>query len=154
MGSEGVIPGREVGVVLKPTNDFLVRNRANASTAYERAETWGKEGRPSEATKIGVILLAGNVSEHLSQCDGVEPGESLGAKVSTTPCEEALVRNVPHYLLLQPSKGAISLAVESRHVDIEDPQQRIRLVFHPRRLSFRGPREPLRDAELPEWLQV
>ena len=53
-----------------------------------------------------------------------------------------------HDLILQPQEGLRStFSVEQGHIDVEDPQQAVRLVLRTRRLPSRRPSHPLRNAD-------
>ena len=62
------------------------------------------------------------------------------------PGKDAEVRRGLHNGRLQPAKGLHTLAVDQRHVDVEDTQQAVRQVLDPRRLPRGGPRHPARDC--------
>ena len=68
-------------------------------------------------------------------------------RVPQPPHEERVVRGLLHDLLLQPPERPAALAVHNGDVDAEDAHERVRLVFDPRRLPLRRPREPLRSRD-------
>ena len=83
-------------------------------------------------------------------CQSWIQSEHPGAEVDDIPpSKDALVRNAPQDLLLEPPERALALAVQGGHVDVEEAQQRVCPVLLPRRLSARCPRESLGDAEAP-----
>ena len=127
--------------------DGVMTRGANSFTAPEEIRRGGKK-----TLKLRDVMHYGTKSN-----GGVGDGRLIGesrAWGKESPCEEALVRDLLHDLLLQSSERAVTLAVKGRHVDVEDTQQRVRSVFLPCRLTLRGPREPLGNAEGIQWLQV
>ena len=71
-----------------------------------------------------------------------------GERVQDIPRKERLVGNPPCNLLLQPPERSAPLAVDSRHMYAEEAHERVRPIFHARRLPLGGPRHTLRDGEV------
>ena len=63
--------------------------------------------------------------------------------IMAAPGKERRILRLLHNLQLQALKRTPSFPVQRRHVDAEDAQEGVSLVFHSRRPPFRGPGHPL-----------
>ena len=136
----------------EPPNELFVRERADAPRAPEPMRRICKE-RAGRAWHIDAFKA--NATRGRRRCRGLRTVRSAtrvkrGRRQipGVAPREKALVRDTLHDLLLQLDERPMTLPVQDGHVDVEDPKQRVRLVFDPRGPSLGCPRHPLCNADL------
>ena len=72
----------------------------------------------------------------------------IGMKNREVPGDKRSVGRSPHYLLLQPVEGILTLSIQSWHIDPEKSKQAVSLVFDSRCFAMGRPGHALRDTHL------
>ena len=125
----------------------VVRNMLNGSRLVELFRRVCEKG--GSGAQFWLTRESPNIGFELRRVGVGGMGRLEGVEEGVSPSEEALVRDPLENLLLQADEGMSSLSIQSRHVDVEDTEERVRAVLGPLRLPPGRPRHALRHARLP-----